>query len=385
MVRLLPMGEWVVDQAKWDNQLVTRQASVHFKLTDKLLFLDDLDIDLKRGTIAGQATIPLADGASGQYELAVRSLDLERLAELYADDFEAHGLLDARMSGKIGKQITGRGFVGVQRASLNGVAGESLRLPLQFQLSSQSGSGRVQLRRSSFRVFDGNATGKAEIAFGSSLNVDIDMNFSNVDTEKMLAQVAGVSQADQGKLTGRLKLSGRGVRSTRNLKGSFRGSLQKVSAFELPIVSDIGRLLSVTNLQTADFDSNAIELVLSNNTVNVKQLNFSSSLVKIAITGQAYLDGRLNLSAATRVETLQQPTLLDELAGSPLANLSITPVGAVARLSEFLSERIVFLKIGGNVNRPQVRVDTSQQLPAELIRYFLPSSNVLSSVNELNN
>ena len=213
----------------------------------------------------------------------------------------------------------------------------------------------------------------------------VDMNFSNVNTGKMLAQLAGLNQADQGKLTGRLKLSGRGVRSTRNLKGSFRGSLDRVAAFELPIVSDIGRLVSVTNLQTTDFESNAIELVLSNNQVNVKQLNFSSSLVKIAITGQAYLDGRLNLSAATRVENLQQPTLLDELAGSPLATLNIGPVGTVTRLSEFLSERVVFLKIGGNINRPQVRVDTSQQLPAEVIRYFLPTSNVLSSLNELNN
>ena len=377
-------GRMGVDQAKWNSQLITRQASVHFKLTEELLFLDELDIDLKRGTIAGQATIPLANGADGRYEIAVRNLDLDRLTELYTDDFHAHGLLDGRMNGSIGRQITGRGFVGVQRASLNGVAGESFRLPLQFQISSQSGAGKLELRRSSFRIFDGNASGKAEVAFGTSFNVNVDMNLSNIDTEKMLSEIAGVSQ-DQGKLTGRFKLSGRGVRSTRNLKGSFRGSLARASALELPVLSDVGRLLSVTNLQQADFDSDSIELVLSNNQIDVKQLNFSSSLVKIAITGQAFLDGRLNLSAATRVETFQQPTLLDELAGSPLANLSIGPVGAVTRLSEFLSERIVFLKIGGNVSQPQVRVDTSQQLPAEVIRYFLPSSNVLPILNDLNN
>ena len=378
-------GRMGVGQAKWNGQLITRQASVHFKLTDELLFFDDLDVELKRGTIMGQATIPLATGASGRYELAVRNLDLERLAELYSKDFEAHGLLDGRMTGQIGRQITGRGFVGVQRASLGGVAGQSLRLPLQFQVSSQSGTGKVELRRSSFRIFDGNASGKAELAFGNALNVDVDMNFSNVNTDKMIAQLAGVSQGDQGKLTGRLKLSGRGVRSTRNLKGSFRGSLDRVSAFELPVISDISRLVSAPNLQTANFDSNAIELVLSNNQVDVKQLNFSSSLVKIAITGQAFLDGRLKLAAATRVENLQQPTLLDELAGSPLASLNVGPLGTVTRLSEFLSERVVFLKIGGTISRPQVRVDTSQQLPAELIRYFLPTSNVLSSLNELNN
>ena len=378
-------GRMGVTEAKWKSKLITRLGSVHFKLTDELLFLDDMDIDLKRGTVAGQATIPLAQGASGRYEISVRNLDLERLSDLYADDIEAHGLLDCRINGQIGNQITGRGFVGVHEASLNGVAGESFRLPIQFQVATSSGSGKIELRRSRFRIFDGNATGKAEIAFGNSLNVDVDMNFSNIDTEAMIMQVAGVSQADQGKLTGRLKLSGRGVRTTRNLKGSFRGSLDRVAALELPIISDIGRILTVSNVQTADFDSDAIELVLSNNQVNVKQLNFSSSLVKIAITGQAFLDGRLNLSAATRVETLQQPTLLDELAGSPLANLSIGPLGAVARLSEFLSNRIVFLKIGGNVNRPQVSVDTSQQLPAELIRYFLPTANSLQSVNSLTN
>ena len=165
-------GRLGIDQAKWDSQLITRQASLHFKLTDELLFLDDLDVDLKRGTIMGQATIPLANGAAGKYEIAVRNLDLERLAELYADDFEAHGLLDGRMNGQIGRQITGRGFVGVQRASLAGVSGQSVRLPVQFQISARSGSGKVELRRSSFRVFDGNASGKAEVSFGNSLNVD---------------------------------------------------------------------------------------------------------------------------------------------------------------------------------------------------------------------
>ena len=376
-------GRIGIDQAKWDSQLITRQGSVHFRVTNEQLLLDELDIDLKRGTIAGRVVMPLVGGAAGRYELSVRNLDLERLTEIYADDVMAHGLLDGRLNGQIGKQITGRGFVGVHQASVNGVAGQSLRLPIQFNVGANTGAGKIELRRSSFRIFDGNASGRAELSFGNTLNVDVDMNFSNVDTEKMLAEVAGISQADQGKLTGKLKLSGRGVRSTRNLKGSFKGSLQRASAFGLPVVSDIARLISVTNLQSTNFDSDTIELLLNNNAIEVRQLNFSSSLVKIAITGKAFLDGRLDLSAASRVETLQQPTLLDELAGSPLANLS--PLGNFARLTEFLSDRIVFLKIGGTFDRPQVRVDTQQQLPAEVIRYFLPGSNFLPSPGDLNN
>ena len=376
-------GRLAIAQAKWNRELVTRQGSVHFKLTDDRIVLDDLDVDLKRGVIAGQATIPLAGGATGRYEISVRNLDLERLSELAHDDLRAKGLLDGRLSGQIGRQVTGRGFVGVHRASVNGVAGQSLRLPIQFQLAPLTGAGKLELRRTSFRVFDGNASGKAAITFGNSLNVDVDMKFSNVDTEKMLAEMAGVRQADQGKLTGRLLLTGHGVRSTRELKGSFRGSLQRVSAFELPVLSDVARLLSVTNLQTTDFDSDTIELLLSNNQVNVKQFNFTSSLVKIAITGQAFLDGRLNLSAAARVENLQQPTLLDELAGSPLASLS--PLAAASNASEFLSERLVFIKISGNFKRPQVRVDTGQQLKNEAIRYFLPGSNILPYLTGQNN
>ena len=376
-------GRLAIAQAKWNRELVTRQGSVHFKLTDDRIVLDDLDVDLKRGVIAGQATIPLSGGTTGRYEISVRNLDLERLSELAHDDLRAKGLLDGRLTGQVGRQVTGRGFVGVHRASVNGVAGQSLRLPIQFQLAPLTGAGKLELRRTSFRVFDGNASGRAAITFGNSLNVDVDMNFSNVDTEKMLAEMAGVKQADQGKLTGRLLLTGHGVRSTRQLKGSFRGSLQRVSAFELPVLSDVARLLSVTNLQSTDFDSDTIELLLSNNQINVKQFNFSSSLVKIAITGQAFLDGRLNLSAAARVENLQQPTLLDELAGSPLASLS--PVAAASNASEFLSERLVFIKINGNFKRPQVRVDTGQQLKNEAIRYFLPGSNILPYLTGRNN
>lgn len=364
-------GRVGVAEVNWNRELLTREASVHFRLTDRSIVFDDLRADLNRGSIAARAELPISGESRGSYEVEIRDLDLNRLAEIFDIPIDAEGLLDARINGQIGREVTGQGFVGVHRARINGVAAQSFRLPVQYQLNPVEGSGKLELRRSTFRMFDGNASGEATFSYGNGLNLDVDLRVSNVDTEKVIATIADINRADQGKLTGRLRLRGKNVRSVRDLEGSFRGNLERATVFKLPVLNDVARVVAGGNLLTGDYASDEIILLLDNNRLNVEQLNFTSSLVKIAITGSAFLDGRMDLNAAVRVERFQQPTLLDELAGSPLLRLSGSTTAFFAQAAEFLSERVVFLRIVGTFKRPQVRIDTGRQLREETIRYFL--------------
>lgn len=371
-------GRVQIEELKWNQSLLTRQSSVHFALADQRISFNDVKADLKRGTISAKAILPLVGTAPGSYELEIQNLDFDRLMEIVADDsIQADGLFDARISGQIGKTISGRGFVGARNATVNGLASRSLRIPIQFIASPLSGSGKIELRQSSFRMFDGNVTGEAEISFGNAINIDTDIMFADVDTGKLLASVANLQNSKQGKLTGRVQLKGRGVRSLRDLNGTFRGSLNRVSAFQLPVLNAVANFLSRSQLRSGNYDSDEIFLLLDNARVEIRQLNLSSSLAKVAITGFAYLDGRLDVNVAARIERLQQPTLLDEIAGSPLARLSNNPAAFFAQAAEFLSGRVVFLKIGGTFARPQVRLNSGEQIREELIRYFLRGSQIL--------
>jgi len=371
-------GRIAISDAKWSDELLTRLASIHFNLADGRIKFNDVQADLKRGSIKANATIPLNGNLAGKYECEIRQMDLGRIAAIASDQpLEVEGQFDARLNGQIGRSITGQGYIGLDRASLHGVNGQSVRLPVQFTVSTANGSGRAELRRSTFRLFDGSVSGKAKLTFGSRLSFNSDLKLSRIDTGKMIRSLADFNQADQGELNGRLKIKGSSIRSLRDIKGTFEGKLERASAFQLPVLTDMARVLGGTRIQNDDFTSEDIRLQLDNGRVEVKNLNLSSSLANVAITGSVFIDGRLNLGVAGRIERFNQPTLIEELAGSPLTLIRGTPVSLFAQAAEFISDRVVFLKVGGTVNRPQVRVDTRQQLREETIRYFLRGSQIL--------
>jgi hypothetical protein len=377
---LAASGRVGVRDLKWQNELLTRDVSIRFALDDNgSIVFDDVRADLNRGSISARAIVPFFSSVAGSYQVDVRQMDLARIMEIVAGDADGtQGLFNARLSGQIGRQaISGSGFVGVDQVKLHGVTGQSMKIPIQYTFRPLSQSGRIDLRQASFRLFDGNVSGKGEIEFGRRLGLDMDFKLVNVDAGKMLTAVADMDGANQGTLSGRLTLKGRSIRSPRDLKGSFVGKLESAAAFELPVLNGLSRFIASGNVSGRDFDSDVIDLRLSKGRIEVKSLSFQNSLAKIAITGDAFLDGRLGLSVAARVESVNQPTLIDEIAGSPLAQLTGSPVSFFAQAADFVSDRVVFLKVGGTFSRPQVKIETGQQLREETVRYFLRGSQIL--------
>jgi hypothetical protein len=383
-----PTGTGVVrvSDLTWKNERLTRQVSTNVKLTNGIVKLDNVRADLNRGEISGRASIPLSLQSSGTYELNVRSFDLQRFLEIVmSDPVDGVGLVDARISGRTGKVISGQGSVSINRAKVLGLRGRSLRVPIQFQYQPLQQAGRIELRQSRFQVFNGKVTGNASLDIGRTTNVKSDLKISNLDTDALFSSLAGLKQSGQGRLSGRLKLNGKSIRSARDLTGSFRGSLSRAEAFELPLLNTVGRFLGGNQLQSRDFESKDIDLQLAKGKVEVRQLNISNSLAQISISGDAYVDGRLDLDVTGRVEQLNQPTLLEQLLGSPLSRFRGSPVAVFAQAADFLSERLVFVKISGTFQRPLVRPNAGKQIQEETIRYFLRGSQILPNADGQNN
>ncbi len=383
-----PSGKGIVkiNDLTWSNERLTREVSTNVNLANGVLKLDNLRADLKRGEISGRASIPIKTNSTGSYELNVRSFDLERFLEIVMPEpIDGVGLVDARISGRTGKTVTGRGTVSINRAKVLGLSGRTLRVPIQFQYQPLKNAARVEFRRSRFVIFKGNVTGGASIDFGRSVNLKTDLKISNLDTDALFSSLAGLDHSGQGRLSGHLKLNGNSLRSMRDLKGSFTGSLNRAAAFQLPLLETVARFLGGNQLQSQDFESKDIDLRLANGRVEVRRLNVSNSIAQVAVSGNAYLDGRLDLDVAARVERINQPTLLEQLLGSPLSQFRGSPVAMFAQAADFLSERLVFVQVDGTFRRPLVRPDPGKQLQEETIRYFLRGSQILPNADGLNN
>ncbi len=375
-----PSGNGLIElnRLSWKNRRLVNDVTARFTSDKGVIAFEDIRADLEQGSITGRVVMPTHLNASGTYDFDFRQLDLGKLTAFsVGESMDVEGQFNARLHGRFDRQVSGQGFVGVQRARFHGLDGQEFRLPVRFLFSPQNQSGRIEVRQSTFRLFDGEASASGTINLGPTLNVESNIQFANVDTGKLLGAIADIEQADQGKMSGRLILGGRDVRSSSDLTGTFHGQLTRASAFELPVIQDMSRFMTGNNIMTQDYNSDEISLRLNKGRIEVKQLNFTNPLAKIAVRGVAYLDGRLNLQVAARIDKLGQPTLIEELAGSPLAGLSGSPVAFFVQASDFLSERVVFLQVNGTFHRPQIRVDTGQQLADEIIRYFLRGSQIL--------
>ena len=379
-------GTITVNDLTWNNELLTREISTDVDVREGRLQFVNLRADLKRGEISGRATIPLAANTTGSYQLDMRQFDLQRFLDVViSNPVKGVGMLDAQISGQIGRSINGQGSLAVNRAKILGLTGRTFRIPVRFQIEPTQQSGRVEFPEASFQLFGGNVSGHSTLDFGRVLNFNTDLKISMLDTEQMFSSLAGLDESGQGDLSGRLVVTGNSIRSLRDLRGSFTGELDRAEAFELPLLDTVARFLGGNQLQSSNFESDDIALRLNAGKLEVKRLNLSNSLAQIAITGSAFVDGRLDLDVIGRVERINQPTLIQELAGSPLARFQGSPVALFAQAADFLSDRLVFVKIGGTFARPQVRANTGKQLQQETIRYFLRDSQILPNADDQNN
>ena len=371
-------GRISIANAQWKRKPLTRLASFRVLLKDDRLVIDDAKVDLKRGRINANVVIPLREQQVGTFQVDIRKFDLRKLANLLAEDtLDWDGLVDSRLDGRLGQNLSGRGFIAIDRANLHGVTGQSAKLPISFNLSPLRQQGRIELQRSRFRLFDGTVAGTATVEFGKQTELKTDLQLSNINTGSLIKSVSSYSGIDQGRLSGRLQLAGHDVRTSRDLTGSFIGSLDRTNAFQLPVLQQVGRFLATGNLNNRDFESDEIRFKLHRGQVKIISLNLKNALAQIAITGSLFLDGRIDLLVTARIEQLNQPSLVDELLGSPLARFAGSPTALIGRAAEFLSERVAFLTVKGNLNRPQIRLDSGRQIQAEVVRFFLQDSGLL--------
>jgi hypothetical protein len=381
------VGKVSLEDAKWKNRLVSRRIYSDISLNDGIMQLKNIHADLQQGEISGRATIPLVGSASGSYELDVRNFSLKRMIDVLLDDpINAHGQVNAKISGRTGRTITGSGRLGLSRAGLFGVANQSMKLPIRFRIEPSQRTVRIEMPRNRFRAFQGNVNGSASLDIGSRVRLESKLELSNIDSQSLIRSLTGYTNTGSGKLSGRLELSGKNIRTQKDLTGAFRGKLKQSTALAFPLLDQLsGFLGSSASLRNDQFNSDAIDLALSKGRINVRQFRLQNRLASIAVTGDAWLDGRLDMEVAARIERLDQPTLVDQLAGSPLARISSPEVAFFAEAAEFLSERIVFVDVGGTTQRPQLRLNPGKQLKEEAIRYFLRGSQILPNANGRNN
>lgn len=339
-------------------------------LQDGMLSSRRFQLNVGGGDVSGSIRYPLSGSQPGSYEISFRRI---RLATLDAFDLDLEqrtaGTLDARFAGALGPVVTGSGQLAVSRANVLGLDGESFRLPVQYRVDLGTLSGAAEIRRTQLSLLHGSVYLKGDLHWGSRLDFNLDAQISNIDSRRLVAALSGSQVYDQGKLNGKLLLKGRAVRSMRDLRGSFKGSLERSQALSLPILDDLASFINAGQLTQSEFDTGDIDLTLANGIVTVNNIGFASSAAKILINGKVTLEGRLDLNVVALIENLNTNQAFLALSQTPLTRYSA--VGLALRVTNFLSNRSIYAHVSGTANSPVFRLETARLLRDEAVRFLL--------------
>jgi uncharacterized protein involved in outer membrane biogenesis len=307
--------------------------------------------------ITGQITD--VAGPVGELTVKAGALNFDRLLA-FVSDFAGHAGLGAPGAGRGPKtQASTAGKAPAMNVVLSLDADRATMGTLA--LEKLSGRARVtsdalMLEPVSFGIFGGKYDGNLSFSLGSSPNFQLNAAVSGVDMAAA-TKFAGSPDTITGRLSGKLRLSGRGIDAASALnsaRGTARVDITKGTVKNLGIVRTVvtstsGRsgapAKSASGSRDESFERLGATLAVANGSASTQDLRFESPDILLAATGGLRLDG----SAINLAGQVQLSDELSQQAGRDLV-----------RYTQEQGRVTLPATITGSADNPQVRIDMTK-------------------------
>jgi translocation and assembly module TamB len=363
---------------RWDGVEITDRVRGQLRLTEAgNVELRNVSATVGEGSLRATVVVGLRDRSRGWFSLSLSGVDSSRaLAPFPGLAGLLEGPLDAQLRGSLGRQWRGSGTVGLSRGHVAGVDVAEWRLPVDFGLSLETGTGYVNVRDSVAQLGHGRAVGDASLTFGAGVRLEGGLRFFNADLKALLRPAGETASLAGGRLTGRVTFGADNLRSVNDLNATLTATLGQTQAFQLPILSALVPFLAPGQANTT-FQAGDVQARLSGGVLHVQRLALAGSWVRLLVVGNVIVaNGRLDLDATAATGLLSvNPNALRTL-GLRIPAAGPIPVGVLLQATAFLSNRTVHLRVSGTVRNPVLRVEPLELLTEEAARLFLSSAGV---------
>ena len=173
-----------------------------------------------------------------------------------------------------------------------------------------------------------------------------------------------------GKSTGRFDFNGTDVRTASDLKGTLTATLGDTSVRELPVLGSITPLMSPVSALTT-YDSGNLVARLGGGLVRLEELALSGKGSKLFADGIVNLNGTLDVNVVYNTGQIGPSAPVLRTIARNIPAIGPIPVGAIVRVTEAISNRVIRLKLTGTVNRPNASVNAAGLLTENAVRFFV--------------
>jgi hypothetical protein len=365
-----------VTRLRWNEQELAATLGATVRLRADEVRISDLAGTIGEGVLRGTVAVSLRPNGRGWFNLALERVEAARILTAFPGLAGAvSGPVDVRLRGNLGRDVTASGQVVLNRGKVYGVEVNDWRLPLDLEYSPAGGAGRLSVRDSGAQVALGRVTGSATLDFGTTNRLDGNLRFQAVDLRTLTRQAADTSQVGSGKANGRFDFSSNDLRSLNDLNGTLQASFQQTQALEFPVLRQIAPFFG-PGQSGSTFSSGELRGRLGNGVFRVERLSLTGRTLRLYASGTVSLAGRLDLEVTASTEQLGPNPRLLRLVGLKIPAIGPVPVSAIIAATSYLSNRVVHLRVTGNVRSPSIQVEPLATLTEEAVRFFLSQTGL---------
>jgi translocation and assembly module TamB len=196
------------------------------------------------------------------------------------------------------------------------------------------------------------------------------VRFSGVPVQTVAPSLGENALVGAGRITGRFDLTGSNVRTADDLSGTLVAAFQGTSPTDLPLFGKVIPYLTPLGL-TRPFDTGDVRANLSRGVLRVQRLALVSPNAQVFAGGTVTTGGRVDLAVTAHTGQIGPGVAALRIFGLRLPAIGPVPLGLIAEVSSFLSNRTLRLEVAGTTDAPVVRVNTRALLTDEAVRFFL--------------
>jgi translocation and assembly module TamB len=334
--------------------------------------VDPLDGDLLGGPARGvvRGTTP-ADGApTAEFDFRVDRADLRRvLAFLPLLSRNVEGFGTMRLSGGLGATFQVNGEIEVPQARLFGLPVRELRVPAELVVEPATGAGSVRVRGGSTRFAGGQIRGEGSIRLGADRSFQGEVVLAAVDLESVARVLSTARRPASGRISGRISLNGPDPAEVARYRGRVVLDLDDASLLALPILSALDRFLG--SASGGIFEDGDLVGTFANRQLIVENFTLQGRLAQVQATGTVGFDGQVNLVVLINTNQIIPQTgqaLLMSIPG--LRNVIGRSEQATLQVANFLSNRLLKVRVTGTVKNPSVALDPTIVVADTAVAFF---------------
>jgi translocation and assembly module TamB len=369
-LRPVGQGQFEIRDLAHRGSELTDSLRGNIVLTGEGVFLRNVEAELAGGVLRAGVAYRFRAGSRSAFTLSLSQVESSRLlGDQFKDTLQ--GPISLELRGSLGREWRGAGSLEMARGKVFGVEVSEWRVPLDFTYAPGAGRGELLVRDSSAQVGQGRARLATTFNWNDHMRLEGSLQMFDAGLRSLAGLLGDVTTYAQGRVTGRFDFGGGEIHSVNDLTGNLQATLREAQALQLPILSPITPFL-LPGQGSTTFRSGDVRARLANGVWRISQMTLENNLAKLIIQGTITVQGRLDLNVVGRTNSLGglDPVLLRILARR-LPPFGPVPVGLIFQVTEFLSNRVVHLRITGTTKAPQVQVEALRLLSEEAVRFFL--------------